>query len=149
MTAINDSTYRQTKIIATLGPKTSSKESIEGLINAGVDLIRLNFSHSDKESHIKRAKIVREVAEKKHYHVGIIGDLQGPKVRITRFKDSKIDLKNGAKFTIDHNHPFDEGNQEIVGTTYKKLVEELSAGDHLLLDDGRIELKEKKLQDQK
>ena len=72
MTAINDSTYRQTKIIATLGPKTSSKESIEGLINAGVDLIRLNFSHSDKESHIKRAKIVREVAEKKNYHVGIM-----------------------------------------------------------------------------
>ena len=145
MTAINDSTYRQTKIIATLGPKTSSKESIEGLINAGVDLIRLNFSHSDKESHIKRAKIVREVAEKKHYHVGIIGDLQGPKVRITRFKDSKIDLKNGSKFTIDHSHPFDEGNQEIVGTTYKKLVEELRAGDHLLLDDGRIELKVEKI----
>ena len=90
MTAINDSTYRQTKIIATLGPKTSSKESIEGLINAGVDLIRLNFSHSDKESHIKRAKIVREVAEKKNYHVGIIGDLQGPKVRITRFKEMVI-----------------------------------------------------------
>ena len=65
MTAINDSTYRQTKIIATLGPSTSSKKSIEGLIDAGVDLIRLNFSHGDKESHIKRAKLVREIADKK------------------------------------------------------------------------------------
>ena len=80
MTAINDSTYRQTKIIATLGPSTSSKKSIEGLIDAGVDLIRLNFSHGDKESHIKRAKLVREIADKKHYHIGIVGDLQGPKI---------------------------------------------------------------------
>ena len=79
MTAINDLIYRQTKIIATLGPSTSSRESIEGLINAGVDLVRLNFSHGDKESHIERAKLVRKIAEEKHYHVGIVGDLQGPK----------------------------------------------------------------------
>ena len=90
MTAINDQIYRQTKIIATLGPSTSSRESIEGLIDAGVDAVRLNFSHGDKNSHIERAKLVRKIAEEKHYHVAIIGDLQGPKIRITKFLNSKI-----------------------------------------------------------
>ena len=141
MTAINDLIYRQTKIIATLGPSTSSRESIEGLINAGVDVVRLNFSHGSKESHIERAKLVRQIAKEKHYHVGIIGDLQGPKIRITRFIDSKINLKNGDKFTIDDTYPFDEGTREIVGTTYKNLSKQLKVNDILLLDDGRIELR--------
>ena len=121
MTAINDLIYRQTKIIATLGPSTSSRKAIEGLIDAGVDVVRLNFSHGDKESHIERAKLIRKIAEEKHYHVGIIGDLQGPKIRITRFIDSKINLKSGSKFTIDDKHTFDKGTEEIVGTTYKNL----------------------------
>ena len=95
MTAINDSTYRQTKIIATLGPSTSSEKAIEGLIDAGVDVVRLNFSHGNKKDHVDRAKLVRKVCEKKHYHVGIIADLQGPKIRITKFINSKIELKNG------------------------------------------------------
>ncbi len=149
MTAINDLIYRQTKIIATLGPSTSSRESIEGLINAGVDLVRLNFSHGDKESHIERAKLVRKIAEEKHYHVGIVGDLQGPKIRITRFIDSKIDLKNGDIFTIDDKHPFDKGTKEIVGTTYDNLAEQLNVNDVLLLDDGRIELKVEKISNSK
>ena len=72
MTAINELVYRQTKIIATLGPATSSRDKIEGLIDAGVDLVRLNFSHGDKESHIARAKLVREIAKEKNYHVGIV-----------------------------------------------------------------------------
>ena len=139
MTAINDLIYRQTKIIATLGPSTSSRKTIEGLIDAGVDVVRLNFSHGDKESHIERAKLIRKIAEEKHYHVGIIGDLQGPKIRITRFIDSKINLKSGSKFTIDDKHPFDKGTEDIVGTTYKNLSEQLNANDILLLDDGRIE----------
>ena len=149
MTAINDLIYRQTKIIATLGPSTSTRKAIEGLIDAGVDLVRLNFSHGDRESHIERAKLVRQIAEEKHYHVGIVGDLQGPKIRITRFINSKIDLKNGSKFTIDDKHPFDKGTEEIVGTTYKDLSKELSINDILLLDDGRIELKVEKISDSK
>ena len=149
MTAINDLIYRQTKIIATLGPSTSSRESIEGLINAGVDLVRLNFSHGDKESHIERAKLVRKIAEEKHYHVGIVGDLQGPKIRITRFVDSKIDLKSGDTFTIDDKHPFDKGTKEIVGTTYDNLADQLNVNDILLLDDGRIELKVEKIANSK
>ena len=72
MTAINEQIYRQTKIIATLGPSTSSEKAIEGLIDAGVDVVRLNFSHGNKKDHIDRAKLVRKVCEKKHYHVGII-----------------------------------------------------------------------------
>ena len=149
MTAINDLIYRQTKIIATLGPSTSSRKSIEGLINAGVDLVRLNFSHGDKESHIERAKLVRKIAEEKRYHVGIVGDLQGPKIRITRFIDSKIDLKNGDIFTIDDKHPFDKGTKDIVGTTYDNLAEQLNVDDILLLDDGRIELKVEKISNSK
>ena len=149
MTAINDLIYRQTKIIATLGPSTSSRKSIEGLINAGVDVVRLNFSHGNKESHIERAKLVRKIAEEKRYHVGIIGDLQGPKIRITRFIDSKIDLENGDKFTIDDKHPFDKGTKEIVGTTYENLSEQLNVDDILLLDDGRIELKVDKISNSK
>ena len=145
MTAINDLIYRQTKIIATLGPSTSTRKAIEGLIDAGVDLVRLNFSHGDRESHIERAKLVRQIAEEKHYHVGIVGDLQGPKIRITRFINSKIDLKNGSKFTIDDKHTFDKGTEEIVGTTYNDFTKALSINDILLLDDGRIELKEEKI----
>jgi len=145
MTAINDNIYRQTKIVATLGPSTSSKEAIEGLIDAGVDVVRLNFSHGDKNSHIERAKLVRKVAKEKHYHVGIIGDLQGPKIRITKFINSKIELMNGCKFTIDDKHPFDQGTHEIVGTTYENLYKQLKTNDILLLDDGRIELKVEKI----
>ena len=145
MTAINDQIYRQTKIIATLGPSTSSRESIEGLIDAGVDAVRLNFSHGDKNSHIERAKLVRKIAEEKHYHVAIIGDLQGPKIRITKFINSKIELKNGAKFTIDDNHPFDKGTEDVVGTTFNNLSTQLKNNDILLLDDGRIELKVEKI----
>ena len=85
------------------------------------------------------------IAEEKHYHVGIIGDLQGPKIRITRFIDSKINLKSGSKFTIDDKHPFDKGTEDIVGTTYKNLSEQLNANDILLLDDGRIELRVEKI----
>lgn len=149
MTAVKDLTYRQTKIIATLGPSTSSRESIEGLIDAGVDLVRLNFSHGNKDSHIERAKLVRKIAEEKHYHVGIVGDLQGPKIRITRFINSKIDLKNGDEFTIDPEHPYDKGTNEIVGTTYKNLHKEININDILLLDDGRIELKVEKISNSK
>ena len=145
MTAINDQIYRQTKIIATLGPSTSSRESVEGLIDAGVNAVRLNFSHGDKNSHIERAKLVRKIAEEKHYHVAIIGDLQGPKIRITKFINSKIELKNGAKFTIDDNHPFDKGTEDVVGTTFNNLSTQLKNNDILLLDDGRIELKVEKI----
>ncbi len=145
MTAINEHIYRQTKIIATLGPSTSSRESIEGLIDAGVDLVRFNFSHGDKETHIERAKLVRKITEEKRYHVGIVGDLQGPKIRIARFINSKIKLINNAKFTIDDQHAFDKGTEEIVGTTYKGLANELNVEDILLLDDGRIELSVEKI----
>ena len=87
-----------------------------------------------------RAKLVREIAKKKNYHVGIVGDLQGPKIRITRFTESKVNLESGATFTIDDQHPFDQGTEKIVGTTYENLAKELSIGDILLLDDGRLEL---------
>ena len=149
MTAINEQIYRQTKIIATLGPSTSSRKSIEGLIDAGVDVVRLNFSHGDKNTHVERAKLVRKIAEEKHYHVAIIGDLQGPKIRITKFLSSKIKLKNGAKFIIDDKHPFDKGTEEVVGTTYNNLSTQLKTDDILLLDDGRIELKVEKISNSK
>ncbi len=149
MTQIKNQIYRQTKIIATLGPSTSSRESIEGLINAGVDVIRLNFSHGDKESHVQKAKLVRTISKEKNYHVAIIGDLQGPKIRITRFVNSRVILENNKLFTIDSNHPFDDGTEKIIGTTYKNLANELNENDILLLDDGRIELKVEKISNSK
>ena len=147
MTEINNQTYRQTKIIATIGPSTSSEEVIRGLIDAGVDLVRLNFSHADSETHKKRAELVRKISQELHYHIGIVGDLQGPKIRIGKFENSKIDLKNGGKFTIDSNYSLEEGNEEIVGTSYTDLTNDIKTGDTLLLDDGRIELLVEKVKD--
>ncbi len=147
MTEVNNQTYRQTKIIATIGPSTSSEEVIRGLIHAGVDLVRLNFSHADSETHKKRAELVRKISEELHYHIGIVGDLQGPKIRIGKFENSKIDLKNGEKFAIDSNYSLEEGNEEIVGTSYTDLTNDIKTGDTLLLDDGRIELLVEKVKD--
>ena len=129
---------RRTKIVATLGPATDSPESIEKLIAAGANVVRLNFSHGSPEDHAKRAKMVRDAAAKLGCSVGILGDLQGPKIRIDRFTDGKVMLHPGATFYLDADMGEDDGNEESVGLTYKTLPQEVAAGDELLLDDGRI-----------
>lgn len=131
---------RRTKIVATLGPATSTPESIEAVIRAGVDIVRLNFSHGSHEEHAARAELVREMARKSGRVVGILGDLQGPKLRIARFRDGKVTLKPGDPFILDADLEIDAGDQERVGLGYRELISDVSAGDELWLDDGRIVL---------
>ncbi|MBU0654105.1 MAG: pyruvate kinase [Gammaproteobacteria bacterium] len=131
---------RRTKIVATMGPATSTPEAIEALIRAGVDVVRMNFSHGTHEEHAARAELVRELARKAGRIVGILGDLQGPKLRIARFRDGKITLNPGDAFILDAELEADAGTQERVGLGYKELVNDVKAGDELWLDDGRIVL---------
>ncbi len=132
--------HRRTKIIITLGPATDNEQVMSKLIDAGIDLVRLNFSHGTMEEHKRRVELVRRISEEKNYNVGILGDLQGAKLRIGRFIDNKIILKVSDKFNLDAELDLESGTQEVIGFTYKGLVNDVSAGDTLLLDDGRIAL---------
>ncbi len=127
---------RATKIVATLGPASSSAEVLERLIVAGVDVVRMNFSHGTAEDHINRATVVRELAAKHHRSVGILADLQGPKIRVGKFTEGKITLKPGDKFILDATCEL--GTQERVGIDYKELPRDVKPGDLLLLNDGLL-----------
>ncbi len=133
-------TRRRTKIVATLGPASSSPDKIEQLILAGMDVARLNFSHGEPDDHRNRARLVRELAEKHGRYVAIMGDLQGPKIRIARFLNANVTLVAGQPFTLSNAHPSEEGNETIVGIDYPSLVQDCHPGDELLLDDGRVVL---------
>jgi len=132
--------YRRTKILTTLGPATDTPEILEQLILAGANVVRLNFSHGSASDHLARAEMVRSVAKKLNTYVGILGDLQGPKIRVARFKDSKIVLANGAPFILDAELDKDAGDIERVGIDYKELPNDVYVDDVLLLDDGRVQL---------
>uniref|UniRef100_UPI0025CC7EEC pyruvate kinase n=1 Tax=Sulfurivirga sp. TaxID=2614236 RepID=UPI0025CC7EEC len=132
---------RRTKIVATLGPATDKPGELERLIRAGVDVVRINMSHGDAQDHIDRAARVREIAEQVDRQVGILVDLQGPKIRIARFKEGVIDLVEGAKFALDASWDPNEGDEHIVGLTYEELPNDVEPGDELLLDDGRVVLR--------
>lgn len=131
---------RHTKIIATLGPATDSEEVMSELMDAGIDLVRLNFSHGTAEEHAWRVKTLRKLSREKSYEVGVLGDLQGAKIRVGVFKENKIILNLGDTFCIDINLDIQDGDQHRVGTTYKGLAEDVGPGDTLLVDDGRIVL---------
>ncbi|XOV77490.1 MAG: pyruvate kinase [Aestuariibacter sp.] len=132
---------RRTKILATLGPATDSAEKIEAIINAGANVVRMNFSHGSAEDHIQRAQRVRSVAKKLGKYVAILGDLQGPKIRVAKFKDGAIQLAVGDTFILDAQLDKDAGDQERVGIDYKALPQDVGPNDLLLLDDGRIQLR--------
>jgi pyruvate kinase len=131
---------RRTKIVATFGPATEDPKVIDKLIEAGLDVVRLNFSHEGHEVHAQRAETVRERAKAHGREIGIIVDLQGPKIRIGKFKTGRITLQEGETFILDVDHPLDAGTQERVGITYKALPQDVVRGATLLLDDGRIVL---------
>ncbi len=135
---------RKTKIVATLGPATSSQEMLEKLIVAGVDVVRMNFSHGTAQDHIDRALLIRSISHAHRRSIGILCDLQGPKIRIGKFESGKITLKPGDAFVLDALCPL--GNQERVGLDYKTLPDEVEAGTTLLLDDGRIVLEVKRVE---
>ncbi|HEX4333693.1 MAG TPA: pyruvate kinase [Usitatibacter sp.] len=127
---------RSTKIVATLGPSSSEASVLERMFAAGVDVVRLNFSHGTAEDHMKRAELVRETCRKVNRAVGIMADLQGPKIRVGKFRDGKVTLKPGDPFILDADCPL--GDQGRVGLDYKDLPRDVKPGDVLLLDDGRI-----------
>jgi len=131
---------RRTKIVATLGPASSSSESIRDLVEAGVDLFRLNFSHGTPELHRETAQRVREVTAELGRNVGILQDLQGPKIRVGKFADQKVTLVLGERFALtgDDDSP---GDASRVGVTFANLYRDVKAGDTLLLDDGRLALR--------
>ncbi len=129
---------RSTKIVATLGPASSERDVLKRVLGAGVDVVRMNFSHGKAEDHLARAEMVREVSRELGTTVGIMCDLQGPKIRVGKFENNRIELENGARFTLDAECTL--GNQERVGLDYKELPNDVRSNDVLLLDDGRIVL---------
>ncbi|MFT6987663.1 MAG: pyruvate kinase, partial [Psychromonas sp.] len=131
---------RRTKIVTTLGPATDRDNNLEKIIAAGANMVRMNFSHGEAVDHVKRANQVREIATRLGVEVAIMGDLQGPKIRVSTFKDNKILLAVGDKFTLDSDIEKGQGNQLAVGLDYKELPQEVTAGDILMLDDGRVQL---------
>lgn len=132
--------YRRTKIVSTLGPATDAPGVLEQLIGAGVNIVRLNFSHGEPEHHIERAARVRQIAASLGCYVAVLGDLQGPKIRIARFADGPIELCAGDSFVLDADLAENQGDQSRVGIDYKALPNDCQVGDRLLLDDGRIRL---------
>ena len=131
---------RRTKILATLGPATDKPGVLEELFQAGVDVVRLNFSHGSAQDHIDRANRVKAISKMTGRRVGILADLQGPKIRIERFKENKVYLEEGQDFSLDINLGKLEGDNTQVGISYKPLAREVKPGTRLLLDDGRVVL---------
>jgi len=131
---------RRTKIIATLGPATDKPAMLEKLFNAGTDVFRMNYSHQTHKHHEKRVNEIRELSVNYKRAVGIIADLQGPKIRIEHFNNGKVQLREGNTFTIDTDLEPNAGDEKHVGVSYKDLPRDVRAGDTLLIDDGRIVL---------
>ena len=129
---------RRTKIVATLGPASSDKKTLARMIDAGLDVVRINFSHGAPDEHRKRVELVRALARRAGRAVGVLVDLQGPKIRIGRFRDGRVNLKMGGAFVLDAECELGDGHR--VGLDYRNLPKDVHAGDTLLLDDGRIVL---------
>lgn len=131
---------RRTKIVVTLGPATDDPKVLNEVIAAGADVVRVNFSHGSADEHKRRVEKVRHCAETHGRHVAVLADLQGPKIRIQRFKNRKVILNEGERFVLDASLDPDGGTTERVGIAYKGLPNDVKTGDTLLLDDGRIVL---------
>jgi pyruvate kinase len=131
---------RQTKIVATLGPATDTEARMTALLEAGVNVVRLNFSHGAHEEHQRRMDLVRACSQKLGVITGILADLQGPKIRVASFAEGPIELKEGATFCLDAALDEHAGTETVVGIDYKTLPSDVASGDQLLLDDGRIQM---------
>ena len=128
-----------TKILATVGPSTASREMLEKLVQSGVDAFRFNFSHGTHEEHAERYKIVRELSQKYNRFLTVIADLQGPKLRVGTFKKDKVLLEKGQKFVLDMKN--EDGDEKRVTLPHPEIFAALKTGDDLLLNDGNIRLK--------
>ena len=140
---------RRTKIVATLGPATSSPEVLKSIIAAGADVVRLNFSHGTPADHQQRAAMVLQAAKEVGRHVALLADLQGPKVRVARFTNNKVQLQEGQDFLLDPSMDLEAGTEEAVGLDFPELGKDLHKNDILLLDDGRIVLKVVRVSEEK
>jgi pyruvate kinase len=136
--------YNKTKIVATVGPASSSKEMLHALIKEGVDVFRLNFSHGKHEDHLKVINWVRELNKEMGTNVALLQDLQGPKIRVNDVEPG-VEIKAGQELIITTRQLM--GNQEIVSTSYEGLPNDVKVGDMILVDDGKIELKVKEVRD--
>ncbi|MGA0843204.1 MAG: pyruvate kinase [Arenicellales bacterium] len=140
------SARRRTKIVVSLGPSTDRPKTLAAMVEQGIDVARLNMSHGSREDHRRRAQLVRDAAAQHGRAIGLLVDLQGPKIRIGQFAEGKVQLRNGRNFTIDTNLGDRQGTQDVVGTSYKALVNDVTPGDRLLLDDGNIVLEVEKVE---
>lgn len=131
---------KRTKIVATLGPATDRPGVLEAILRAGADVVRINFSHGTPADRERRVSEVRETAARIGRDIGILGDLQGPKIRVERFADGPVELLDGASFALDASLAADAGDEHAVGVAYKALPQDVRAGDILLLNDGAITL---------
>ena len=131
---------RRTKIIATLGPASSEPAMLKKMILAGVDIVRLNFSHGKASDHAARVELIRRLSKECGKEIGVLADLQGPKIRVAKFQNGKVLLKENAVFMLDAELDSESGTETSVGIDYKNLPNDVCAGDVLLLDDGRIVL---------
>lgn len=130
---------RRTKIIATLGPASESQDTLQAMLNAGVDLVRINLSHGSQDEQAVRIEMAKKCAKAANKVIGILIDLQGPKIRIAKFRDPKgVTLAEGDTFILDADCPKEAGDENRVGLDYSALPKEVFAGDELLLDDGRL-----------
>jgi pyruvate kinase len=131
---------KRTKIVATLGPATDRPGVLDAMLRAGADVVRINFSHGGAADRARRVAEVREASRRVGRDIGILGDLQGPKIRVERFANGPVELRDGASFTLDAALAADAGDEHAVGVAYKALPQDVSAGDTLLLNDGAIAL---------
>ena len=138
-------TPRATKIVATVGPSSSEPAALRRLIEAGVNVVRVNFSHGSSEEHVRTIETVRQISAEIKREVGVLADLQGPKIRIGKFAEGKVDLVNGAPFVFDID--CDVGDETRVGLDYKELVQDVKVGDTLLLNDGRMTMRVERVTD--
>ncbi|MGA0209536.1 MAG: pyruvate kinase [Candidatus Nanopelagicales bacterium] len=138
---------RRAKIVATLGPATSTAEQIQGLVDAGMDVARLNLSHGNYDDHLQTYRAVRQASDVSGRGVGILADLQGPKIRLGSFAEGPVLLETGAEFIVTTDEV--PGDARIVSTTHKGLTDDVHPGDLVLVDDGRIELRVTKVEGSK
>ncbi|MDN5924515.1 MAG: pyruvate kinase, partial [Xanthomonadales bacterium] len=140
---------RRTKIVATLGPGSDAPGMVKQLLANGVDVVRLNLSHGEADDHRARAQAVRAAAAELGREVGILADLQGPKIRVRRFADGAVMLQDGAPFVLDCSEKSAPGDVHGVGVSYQDLPHDVQAGDMLLLDDGMIAMRVQRVEDKK
>ena len=145
MTSNQRQEFRRTKIIATLGPATDSEDTICSMIEAGMNVARINFSHGPSDEQIARAEMVRKCAISMKKYVGILADLQGPKIRIGQFKNGPVQLNSGSPFILDAELDDEQGDENQVGISYKQLPRDVKSGNLLFLGDGDISLRVEKV----